>query len=657
MHVVDWVIIACLFIILTAMAQFTKRYTRSVADFLAANRCAGRYLICIAQGMAALGAVSVIAQMQVFYNVGFASMWWGFFSYPIMLLLSMTGWVVYRFRETRALTMAQFFEIRYSRRFRIFAGILAFGAGLINFGIFPGIGANFFIQYCGLPDHFCNGMVPTFPILVGVLLVVSVYFTLSGGQIAVIVTDFLQGMFCNIVLLAILVILLIKFRMGDIFDTLLAAPPGKSMVNPFDIGDNVGFTMWFFIIHIMTRVYNRNAWQSEQAYNCAALSPHEAKMAVVLSQFRWWAFWGTLLFLPLCAYTFMHHPQYAEQAAKIKLLLNDITNSEVRNQMTTSVTMAVFIPKGLLGAFAAAIFAAFVSTHNTQLHSWGSILIQDVVLPLRKKALTPEQHLRWLRWSIIGVTAFVFFWSCFFQQSQRIQLFFMITGAIFLGGAGSVIIGGLYWKRGTTAAAWVALILGSTVATSAVILEQIWMAKFGMSFPVDFKWMTAISMGVAVLSYVLVSLFGRRAVFNMDKMLHRGEYVIKEEHKEGVQVESTSKWSIRKFFGYSDDFTRGDRIIYVIAIVKTMIFFLVSVVAVSIAAFHGLSSEGWGRFAFGLLIFSISTGFLCAGWLAFGGIRDLLRLFRRLKTVERNALDDGRVVDHHNLDEKFEDIS
>ena len=64
------------------------------------------------------------------------------------------------------------------------------------------------------------------------------------------------------------------------------------------------------------------------------------------------------------------------------------------------------------------------------------------------------QHLRVLRCSILGVGVFIFFFSLVFQQSEYIFLFFAITGAIFAGGRGAVIIGGLYWKRGTTAAAW-----------------------------------------------------------------------------------------------------------------------------------------------------------------------------------------------------------
>lgn len=41
-------------------------------------------------------------------------------------------------------------------------------------------------------------------------------------------------------------------------------------------------------------------------------------------------------------------------------------------------------------------------------------------------------------------------------------------------------------------------------------------------------------------------------------------------------------------------------------------------------------------------------------WFTRGGVRDLRRLFAALKTVDRNALDDGTVVNHHNLDDSDE---
>ena len=138
-NIIDGTIVIGVVVFLTVFTFIAKRYNSSVADFLAANRCAGRYLLCTAQGASKLGAITMIGYWQLYYNAGFSAQWWGYMMLPVGLVLSLVGWVTYRFRATRAMTIAQFFEMRYSRRFRIFCGILAWASGIINYGIFPAI--------------------------------------------------------------------------------------------------------------------------------------------------------------------------------------------------------------------------------------------------------------------------------------------------------------------------------------------------------------------------------------------------------------------------------------------------------------------------------------------------------------------------------------
>ena len=106
MHWVDWSIVfgAALFFI--ASAFLTKKYTRSTTDFLVANRCAGRYLLTLAEGAAGLAAIWIVAQWQMNYRVGFAAGWWQNLAIPIMMITGLLGWVIYRYRETRVLTLA-----------------------------------------------------------------------------------------------------------------------------------------------------------------------------------------------------------------------------------------------------------------------------------------------------------------------------------------------------------------------------------------------------------------------------------------------------------------------------------------------------------------------------------------------------------------------
>src|SRR5690606_18353340 len=104
---------------------------------------------------------------------------------------------------------------------------------------------------------------------------------------------------------------------------------------------------------------------------------------------------------------------------------------------------------------------------------WGSILVQDVVLPFRRRPLTPRRHLRLLRLSIACVAAFSFGFSLLISQTQYVAMFLTLTGAIFMAGAGAAIIGGLYWPRGTTAGAWAAMITGAAVAAAGTIIKQV----------------------------------------------------------------------------------------------------------------------------------------------------------------------------------------
>ena len=91
--------------------------------------------------------------------------------------------------------------------------------------------------------------------------------------------------------------------------------------------------------------------------------------------------------------------------------------------------------------------------------------------------------------------------------------------AIYVGGAGAVIIGGLYWKKGTTEGAWSALITGSGLAVGGILARLIW-----PEFPLNGMQVSFTACLSAVVVYVVVSLLTCKEDFNMDRLLHRGQY-------------------------------------------------------------------------------------------------------------------------------------
>ena len=687
LYLVDWVIVLLVLVGMIYSVSFTSGLMKSVTDFLSAGRSAGRYVLSISSGIAGLGAISIIMFLEMGFVSGFSMAWWGLSQGIIILAITMSGWVIYRFRSTRCLTLAQFFEKRYSRRFRIFTGIVAFSAGIINFGIFPAVGAQFFISYCGLPESFVG--IPMYPLVMVLLLSVSLYFVYTGGQIAVIIADFFQGIFVTVVLLFLVLFLfftvgwdqvtealeqtpiqlaeeeIIKVKEGQVFQEMTLAEQNtkieeinvrfenSSRINPFKTSHVEDFNFWYFFIGIIGVMYGTMGWQGSQGYNSSAKSAHEAKMGAVLSGFRGIPQGLFFLLVPVIIYVFMNHPDYISVADSVSAALSEFNTDALKTQLRAPLVLSEILPVGLLGAFAALMLAAFISTHDTYLHSWGSILIQDVIMPFRDKPFDKETHLKVLRYSIFGVAIFIFLFSLFFQQNQKIALFFAITAAIFAGGSGAVIIGGLYWKRGTTAAAWTSMIVGAVIGVGGIIVKQVpegWLAD-----PESFESLKAaitslrningqeywgIGMGLSAISYISVSLLGKKESFNMDKLLNRGEYAISGE-MEIINVGPEKGW---RMFGMGKEFTKSDKLIYIINYVWTSAWTLIFIIGTLYNLYYDVSDASWMTFWKYFIYVHIVMSLITIVWFTWGGFKDLSAMMKKLRSSERDHGDDGWVA-------------
>ncbi|MBM3853935.1 MAG: sodium:proline symporter [Verrucomicrobia bacterium] len=554
MTTLDWLIAWTPLVLVVGITLYVKRFNRSVADFMAANRCAGRYLLATARGEVQAALAVAIASFERTTKAGFTYTWWLWISYPVILLVAISGFAVYRYRQTRCLTVAQFLEQRYSRRFRLFMGGLAFLSGVLNYGIFPAIGGKFFVYFLGLPATLAvAGLdVPTWFLLAAGYLSMSLYFVLSGGQISLLISDCLDGMFTQIGYVVITVALVVLFSWSDITAALATAPAGQSLLNPYDTAQAADFNLWYVLIFLFsTHIYGALAFQNQHAFNSSALTPHESRMALVLGNWRMIAVTGVITMLAVCAYTFLRHPGFAAQAGAVRDVLQSIDNPQVRSQMEVPAALRFILPVGVKGIFCAFMVLALVSGDSAHLHSWGTILAQDVILPLRKTPLTPAQHIRLLRACIVFVALFALGFSAVFRQTQFVLMWWVITTAVFVGGAGAVVIGGLYWKKATTVGAWSAVITGSTLALTGIVIRQV-----DPAFPINSQYMNAIVMAVAIIVYVIVSLLTCREDFNLDRLLHRGAFAVAgDTGAPAATPDAPRRFSLGKLLGFDHEFT------------------------------------------------------------------------------------------------------
>ncbi|MDF3058243.1 MAG: sodium:proline symporter, partial [Rariglobus sp.] len=575
MYLLDWLIIVIPLIIIAVVGVITQRQMKSVAHFVSGGRVGGRYLLAVARGEMQAGAVVFVAAWEVFAQSGFVPSWWNWITSPIGLIVAIFGFVIYRFRETRAMTLAQFFEMRYSRNFRSFTGILGFVAGAINFGIIPAVGSRFMVYFLQLPPEIVIGSwsLPTYIPLMGLFLTISLSLTISGGLITLMVTDCIEGIFSQLMYLVIIVGVLCTVGWSQMSTVLGGRPEGHSMVNPFDAWLVQDFNLWYVLMGVFVHTYGTMAWQNSSAYNSAGATPHEARMAGLLGRWRESGKQVVVVLLAAGALTYLSHPDFAQASVEAKSSIAEIAQPQIQKQMTIPVALSHMLPIGVKGALCAVLLMGIFGGDSTHLHSWGGILAQDIVLPRLKKVPTPEQHIKLLRRCITGVAVFAFVFGSLFRQTEYIVMWWSVTTAVYVGGAGAAIIGGLYWKKGTTAGAWAAVISGSVLSGGGILAYKLLGHSFASDgvrslcglfgfegvvpvFTVNGMQISFFATLVAITLYVSVSLATCRKDYPINKMLHRDELPVDAN---GNAITLKKKWSFARIIGVNENFTRGDK--------------------------------------------------------------------------------------------------
>lgn len=637
MKSVDWLLMALPLFLVGIIGFYTRGYVRTVVDFMAGGRHAGRYLLCTARGEMGAGAALFVAMFEQFSHAGFTMTWWNQILVPVGLVVAVSGFVVYRYRQTRALTLAQFFEMRYSHSFRLFTGGLGFLAGIVNFGVIPAVGARFFVYFLNLPSQveIFSVTMPTYLLLMMLFLGTSVVLASMGGQITLLVTNCVEGMVSQIFYVVIAVVMIGVFGWSQINHVLLEQPAGHSLVNPFDTFQTSDFNLWFVLMLAFLNVYGTMAWQNSHAFNASAATPHDSRMGVILGWWRWFASGAMITVLAVCTLTYLQHPDFATGAAHVGDLVGRIEDPAIRSEMYWPIALSQILPMGIKGMLCAIILMGVVSGDAMHLHSWGSILVQDVLLPLQSRPLSTATHLRYLRLAIGGVAAFAFAFGASFQQTDKLLLWWALTQAIYVGGAGIAIIGGLYWSRGTTAGAWAGMLTGSILSFGGILLRQ-WYPDF------IFNGMQ-ISFGASLLAvavYIGVALLTSRAPFNMDALLHRGCYAIEKAEPTAPQPVGF----FHRILGIDEGFTRGDKWVTFAMSGWSLFWFALFIVGSFLYLWHPWSNAAWSQYwRISSIWMPLVIGVITTVWFTIGCTKDLYLFFTRLKAEKLDKSDDGTV--------------
>lgn len=631
-HLVDWLVIALMVLGINMVAVVCRRYVKGVTDFLVAGRNVGRYVAMNSDSMVYFGAVTMVALWQVIYNSGFAGQWWHVLSTPVVgVVVALTGWGIIRFRQSRAMTIGQLLEMRYSKSTRIFFGIISYIGGILNMAIFPVVGTMFLIYFCGFPSEIslAGTEIPTILPAMILLVGISVFICLSGGQVSLVISNFVQSIFVNVMMVAVVIFVYRMMSWEHFAETFRAAPDSDSLIHPFRVDADRDFSIPFFLFSLFWVCYNVVSWAPDVMQVASVKDSQEARMMRVFSYTKYLFLLGLgFVVLPLAAYVLMHHPDFSVQASKVQQILAGIENKQVSDQMITPVAIVHIIPPGFRGAFAGIVLFFFISTHGTYIMAWGSVLIQDVVIPLRGKPLEPRIHMILIRLSIFLVATFIIAFSMLFRQVDNIWMYMLMGGAVFSSSAGVVILGGLYLKFPTKVAALVSLGIGAVLSLSGFVYRAMHPAWLDGRQIV--QWIVLVCLVTYFAVSLLFYLFTRGAGADSDKHLCRGQ-------------DAKPKEATQSRLGWLADLSAGDRRL-ILLIIGFFAILIVSYLAVCIYNLViDVPTESWLDFwhVYFKVMFVLGTIFLA--WITIGGIRDLVRLLHSLKSETVDLQDDGTV--------------
>ncbi|HUV39143.1 MAG TPA: sodium:solute symporter family protein [Planctomycetota bacterium] len=441
----DWLIVAVYLVGTVLIGLWVKRYIADMSDFIVAGRALKTRLGVATMVGTELGLVTIMYSSQKGFTGGFAAFHIAVIAAVVTLVVGLTGFIVVPLRRMGVMTIPEYYDRRFGRNVRILGGLILVFAGVLNMGMFLKAGALFVTGLVGYHDPVFLNTVMT------VLLALVILYTVLGGMVSVVVTDYVQFVVLSVGLLTAVGLTLYHVGWTNIVDTTLALK-GEAGVNPFH---KEGFGTSYVVWMVMLGLVSCAVWQTAVMRACAAADVKTVKRLYA------WSSVGFLIrnlipyFLGIGALVYL-----SQNAATRAVFLPAGGADSETTLMAMPVFLSQILPVGLIGLIAAGMLAAFMSTHDSYLLCWSSVLVQDVIAPLASKDLPVKTRLLLARLFIVLIGLFLLVWGLYYPLSQDLWDYMAITGAVYFTGATVLLVFGIYWKRASRTGAYLALASG-----------------------------------------------------------------------------------------------------------------------------------------------------------------------------------------------------
>jgi len=487
----DWIVAAGLTLFLALVVVVSRRFTKDVSSFIVGGRKTRMWLALSNNNSGGLGLIAIAYMSQEGFRHGFSITWITLIgSVAVVVLFGIFGFGIQRFRASRSMTAGQYHEMRYSRGVRLLVGIGLSIAGVLGMAIFPVVGAQFLCAFLGWPMNFdFMGMtLPTIPVLTAGMIALAVFFAVVCGQVGVIVSDYVQGIIIMGGLFAANWIIYRNLGIANIKAT-LGMEKGIGAFNPFVLGSyGLIWIMW----KVVSTVSSPFCSAPHMTKFASADNPKVVRMMLLIS--HTFGQGKQLLMISLGAGAFV-----AMGAGAVP----EGMDTNLYERIVTPMYLNTIVPPILAGLLLSAFMFAFISTHDTYLLSWASVIVNDVICLIKKKPMSTKGHLRALRIAIICIGIFLYLWGVLYEIPSTILNYLLMTATMFLGSA-VALVAGLYWRRANTAGAYAAVLTTIILPILDLILRKTHPSTYTIS-PQVVGTITVAASGLLLVVFSLVS--------------------------------------------------------------------------------------------------------------------------------------------------------
>lgn len=448
----DGSIVGLYIIITMALGLYVRKYVGKVEHFLVAGREVKVHLGIASLAATEFGIVTCMYAAQNGYQFGFAGATPGLLYAISMLFVGLSGFVVKPLREAGVMTIPELINNKFGENIRVASGIVIVLGGLLNMGVFLRVGGEFLLLVTGTDAtvfRIGGFELPVLETMMTALLLLVAIYTIFGGMLSVLITDFLQFVVMSAGLIA--VTLLIFHTIG--WEALVSAVETKHGAGGFNPFLNAEMGFGYVLFNAFLSLAAVLTWQTNIARVLAAKDAKTGQQIYTKTSFFF-----------VCRFLI---PTLWGIAAIV--LLGSVDNSLEAMPMM----LATLVPVGLMGLLIAAMLAADMSTDSSYMLTWGSVIYNDILAPFRRGRNWSERKGLFINRTIVAlIGVFLLFYGLWYPLKGDLWTYLGLTGTIYLASMSVILIAACYWKRANSWGAFASIVVSAVIPVAYLVMEQ-----------------------------------------------------------------------------------------------------------------------------------------------------------------------------------------